>query len=467
MDKRLTPTKVAKARKCLYSWYLECHGDQKQKMKPDAGTLLLWERGNEFETEAVATLPELVEPQWDGRDWQAGYQATLSLMKEGHQWIYQGVLLHDLGAGLPDLLKRMEHPSRLGSHSYMPVDIKSHKEVTIKDRFQLATYALFLEPILGYGPTTGAIWLNTGVVEEVDLTQDEACFQGLLERMAAVAEGSLRPHGFRCSECGMCAWSELCHSRRDEVESVCKIYGVSGDTARRLYNAGFHSWKDVASTRPRILAKNANTSIEAARDYWLGAQAWKKGRPVLKQPVAFPAGLPVYYYDIETYGDCTYLHGVIRIQDGEREERQFLAKSPEEEGKAWHKFLDFLAQDEKAIVYNWADYERGFANSLWATYGGNEAGWCHLRDSMIDQCAFVRDHFALPSWSYGIKKVAPLFGFEWDAADAGGLNSESWYGEWLEHGDEDLLAKILRYNLDDVVAMEVIDMGLRGGATNH
>jgi len=90
-------------------------------------------------------------------------------------------------------------------------------------------------------------------------------------------------------------------------------------------------------------------------------------------------------------------------------------------------------------------------------YGGNPLGWHQLGKNLVDQCRFVKGHFALPVFSYGIKQVAPVFGFAWSADDAGGLNSEAWYKEWLESGNEE----ILRYNLDDVLAMEVIDQALR------
>lgn len=123
--------------------------------------------------------------------------------------------------------------------------------------------------------------------------------------------------------------------------------------------------------------------------------------------------------------------------------------------------MDYLAQDDQAIVYCWADYERGFAKALWEKHSGNPAGWCHLEKNLIDQCKFVRDHFALPVYSYSIKHLAPVFGFSWSADDAGGLNSEAWYKEWLETQDEAIFQKILRYNLDDVLAMEVIDRELR------
>ena len=111
-------------------------------------------------------------------------------------------------------------------------------------------------------------------------------------------------------------------------------------------------------------------------------------------------------------------------------------------------------------MYCWSTYEFGHVRRLWDDYGGNASGYAHL-DAMQDQCAFVRRHFALPASSYSIKAVAPVFGFDWDANDAGGLNSEAWYREWLARGDEALFEKILRYNLDDVDAMAVIDAALR------
>ena len=38
---------------------------------------------------------------------------------------------------------------------------------------------------------------------------------------------------------------------------------------------------------------------------------------------------------------------------------------------------------------------------------------------------------------------------------------QAWYAEWLATGEERILQKILRYNLDDVRAMAVVDDGLR------
>ena len=60
-----------------------------------------------------------------------------------------------------------------------------------------------------------------------------------------------------------------------------------------------------------------------------------------------------------------------------------------------------------------------------------------------------------------LEPAAPYFGFKWNAEDASGLNSETWYKEWLDTNNDEILEKILRYNLDDVIAMEVIDKKLK------
>jgi predicted RecB family nuclease len=194
---------------------------------------------------------------------------------------------------------------------------------------------------------------------------------------------------------------------------------------------------------------------------WLNACAYHKGAPQVIKPPTFPSGIPIHFYDIETAQDTVYLHGDIRVFGKERDIKQFLATDPSEEERAWNEFLDYLAQDKEAVIYCWADYERGFAKSLWEKYGGNKKGWKHLERNLVDQCKFVRDHFAMPVHSYGIKNVAPVFGFSWSDDDAGGLNSEAWFEEWLRTHNEEILDKILRYNLDDILAMEVIDSKLK------
>jgi len=460
--RKITPTAIAKASNCLHSWYLECYGDTSQKVELAEGVKLLFERGREYEAERVAELENCQKPEWDGRNLEEGHRKTKELMISGAPWIYQGVLISDQLLGYPDLLQRIEGHSKVGPYTYRPVDIKGHKAVTKKDRLQLLAYARMLELVLGHQVPEGGIWLNTGDIETVDLDRHGPEFDDIVAAMLQIRDEAAATNNFRCGECGMCVWQLYCSEDWKAGRNISLIYGVTGKTAQKYFEKGYRTYLDVAgSSEEEIAARVGIKNPERARITFLLARAWAEGRPVLIRPVSFPTDLPIHFWDIETYEDVTYLHGNIRLHNGAREEKLFFAEDPSQEREVWHQYLDYLARDSEALVYNWADYERGFAVSLWDRYGGNPNGYRHLRDSMVDQCAFVREHFALPVSSYSIKKVAPFFGFSWDAEDAGGLNSEAWYGEWLDTRNPDIRAKILRYNLDDVVAMEVIDRELR------
>jgi len=464
-SKFLTPTKIAVGTRCSHTWYLECFGDPSEKLQPDDGLKMIWERGQEHERQVIAKLPSYVTPEWERSDWKAGHKATVQCMQQGKPWIYQGPLLGTGLRGVPDLLQRVEGSSKLGEYSYIPVDIKGHKAVTKKDRYQLQAYANLLEPVLGTRPLKGGIWLNTNRIEEVDLAREKAEFIALVQDLERIGRGDLVTKGYRCGECQTCPWLTHCRGEWERSRHVCQLYGVTGDIARRYEEAGFGSWEKVAAATAAEVASALGIDLERAERAQLFAKARSTGRPQVRKPATFPKGVPIHFYDIETYEGVTYLHGNVRVFNGKREEVQFVARKPEDEGKAWHEFLDFLARDKKALVYDWADYERGFAHSLWEKHGGNPKGWKHLKDNLVDQCAFVREHFALPLSSYSIKAVAPLFGFSWRHEDAGGLNSESWYGDWLKTGDEKILEKILGYNLDDVLAMEAIHNALKRETT--
>jgi predicted RecB family nuclease len=91
--------------------------------KPDEASgfmLYLADKGNKFETDCLKTIEEYHEPR--------SYEETIALMKQGVEWIYQGVLENSNNIGKPDLMRRNDNiPSKFGKYSYDVIDIKSAK----------------------------------------------------------------------------------------------------------------------------------------------------------------------------------------------------------------------------------------------------------------------------------------------------------------------------------------------------
>ena len=82
----------------------------------------------------------------------------------------------------------------------------------------------------------------------------------------------------------------------------------------------------------------------------------------------------------------------------------------------------------------------------------------------------ITKNYLWPTRKVGLKYVAPLAGFSWDAEDAGGANSIMWFRTASNPGHPDARAmaeKLLRYNADDVLATKHLRHWLDDGTTGR
>ena len=292
-----------------------------------------WERGKAFEQAQAERLHPLADSGWTGRNWDESAGRTLVLMREGHSWIYHAVLALGVWRGVPDLLRRVSGSSELGAYTYEPVDIKEHREVTLKDRVQLLAYAALLQPVLGRRPARGWVWLKRQEdtldeeIKAVDLVSEQRDFEQLQDEMLAIRNGAFPTSPLRCSECAQCPWRADCRNRWEREDSVCLLYGVSGQTARRLLDAGLCTIRDLLATEVDDVAQRLAWRLEDAKVLRIRAQARRENRPIVIRSPTFPEGRPVIYYDIETFGDLTYLHGLLVRVNGAAQERSCQASS--------------------------------------------------------------------------------------------------------------------------------------------
>jgi hypothetical protein len=77
--------------------------------------------------------------------------------------------------------------------------------------------------------------------------------------------------------------------------------------APRFEAAGLGSCQAVARSTPENIATLVDLTPDQARTVWLHAPARQSGVPEIIKPATFPLDIPVYHYDIETYGRHVYL----------------------------------------------------------------------------------------------------------------------------------------------------------------
>lgn len=460
---KITPTALTRSAGCLHAYTLDCFGSRSERRRETTAERHVKDQGIALQERIVQALPGIQGDRTSYASMEEGARLTLEWMRSGVDWIYQGVLFREDFSGIPDLLMKVPGRSKLGDYTYVPGEVKSHKSPTFYDKLQLFQYAYLLEPILGERPGTGFVLAGSAENRHEVLLEGkiERQFFEIVRQMRLIRSGALKTEPLRCSSCSRCLWSSHCQAFWKETDHISMISGLSAVMARKLGEQGISTCAQLAQGDAAVISEWLDMPLKHVQRFILAAQARTENRAIVLRKPEFPKGKTLYFYDIETHEDRVFCHGIVRVRDGQREEVCFFAERPEEEERIWHELLDYLAVDEDMVIYCWTMYERTYVDICWRKFGGNRRGYENLNRTLTDQCAFVREHFALPCRGYSIKAVAPFFGFSWSSEEANGMNCVAWYQGWLDTGDVSLRGKIIQYNLDDVRAMAVVDERLK------
>jgi uncharacterized protein len=446
----ITPESVGAASRCLHAWYLECHGDPSRKHETVSESA-----SEEFRARAVRWIPDLAEPAWDGRDWEAGFRETHRLMREGRAWIGGGVLIGKGLRGQADLLRRVAGRSRLGIHSYVPVKLKEWPvRVEKRDVYELRTLGSLLQPVLGRPPRRGWIGLGPGRLVEIDLSSAGRGFELLLSDMRRIRNGEIATEGRRHAECARCPWSGHCGAVWRASRDVCLLPGVRPDVAHALREAGLPTWTAVAGSNPARVAATTGLAPAESVDLWLHGRARLRGKPILRRRIPEVGRRPIHFLAGEfRQGRCTLL-GTLRLFEGRTQERLFVAgdSTPAAERAIWQALLDRLARDEHPVVFTWSDSEGDRLEALGERHRGDLSGWRRLTRGRMSLGRFVRSHVALPVSTYRLSEVAACFDHAWTA--------EARPGAWPS-GDAEALRRIAASHGRRLEAMRKVYAGLQ------
>ncbi len=452
--------------KCPHWPYWEIFGDPKDKGEVPPMLEKLREEGALHEERCIGKLGAYERMESEG-DAETLSVATLAAMREGAALIYQGTLMDGDWVGRPDLLRRVEVPSKFGAWSYEAVDIKSSREITEAQSYQLVFYALLLKRIQGVRPEEGFV-INVDCEERSFRIEDaEADFFEVLDRLLAIRAGEKPPLSFM-SSCKDSPWFALCKKEAEDADDIALIYKIYGNEAKRLREAGYGTLTGLAAADLAALqAEVKGVSDHRLARLHLQAQSLHRKETLRIDEPRLPETDVELHFDIE--GDpmigVEYLHGLLIREKGSETYKAFAAEDPADEGRAWSEFCDFIEGYAGAPIYHYGWYELDAIRRLSAKHGiSRKAASALDPTNMIDLNRVVQRCVIFPLYFYSLKDVAKHLGFRWRAADASGANSVLWFQEWCEKKDRALFDKIRDYNEDDVRATAHLkDWLVRGG----
>lgn len=450
--------------KCPNWIYFEMHAPQ---AKPhDALMSRLQDEGllSSLERELLNDRQDLAEVTAEDPD--EAFLQTLAFMREGRQTIYHGVLIDKHWVGHPDILEKVEGRSRLGDYYYVASDLKRTRFVRDDHKFQGCFYAELLEKIQGVKPVQGYIITPDRAVLPYLIEEFEAHYELTLTQIEQIIAGK-RPAHFVTSGCKQSPWYKECRDESEACDDLSLLNRVWREEVRALEEAGVEtigalSLKAVADLE-RLCPHVSSARLERMRDQ---AIAIREGRHIIRGTARLPEASAELFFDIESdpLRDFDYLFGILKVTAQGEEYIAFFAQSPEQEGKMWREFVQFIEMHIDAPIYHYGQFEEEVVHRFAAKYGIGQIAREALEHNMIDLQDVIRPTVIFPLSFYALKDIGAYIGVSWRADDASGANSVLWFEEWLKKKTPKLLQKILEYNEDDVRATYKLQRWVRENA---
>lgn len=473
--KTVTAQDLYNLTKCAHRVYLDSNGNPEEKGEVSSFIKLLWELGLQTEREYIESLGTMKVIDLHALSPDSCFVETIRLMKEGVPLIYQGCLKDKHFVGRPDiLLKRETQKSTFGPYLYEPIDIKAGKgweqsegrKPTFKKHyaFQMLFYRMLLQRIQGALPDMAHIINVEKQLEEFAPALFEPVFQEALSQVERLVTGEDTSEPILGSHCYLCEWFSRCERWVRERSDPTGLFFV-GKQKFQLKQVGLQTIQDIANMevadylqKPNKIPRMGEKALTRMKER---AQVVLQRQPHIRPGYAFPKTEREVYFDIEddpTRG-ITYLFGLLIVeQDAPQRFQYFLAQRPEDEEQAVRAFWEFLAASKDDTYYVYSHKERTTLKHLMERYGLDQHVFDHYVASEYDLYSqLIVEYSDWPTFSYSIKHIAKIIGFQWRDSDPSGANSIAWYNEYVNNpSNESLLHRILQYNEDDCRAMIAI-----------
>jgi uncharacterized protein len=444
---------------------------------------LIFRKGNEHEQayldRLVAEGRSIVRiPTYDDETFEAGEARRLTeeaIRAGAADVVYQPYLVDEEGRwrGFADFLER------LPGGTYEPVDTKLARSAKPAHVLQLCFYAEQVARIQGR-PSSTSTWRTgaasarrSGSPSSRRTTGGSA--RGFLDALASEPE----TYGWPCDHCGICDFRLLCREQRVADDHLTLVAGMRRSWAEALRAEGVESLAALGSLTGDSPLRGQSPAdgmrhetFEAIRQQAAlqlrgrstGTYLWElledepeRGFRLMPEPDEGDVWLDLEGHPFyETSRGLEYLFGYCyRDESGEVVYEALWGKDSDGEREIFERFVDWVVERRRRCprmhVYHYAAYERTALTRLMGEHGTREDevdGF--LRDEvLVDLYRVVKQSLRASLESYSIKAVEKLYGFERTADVSGGDESVVRFEEWLETGDEGLLADVERYNEED------------------
>ncbi|MBE9124280.1 TM0106 family RecB-like putative nuclease [Tychonema sp. LEGE 07199] len=312
--------------RCNLRAFLDTWGDWKQ-LDPPSDFLLKLIRDSATYQQQVLAGETYQQPSYPKGDWEAGAAATLSLMQQGADRIYRGVLIQgELGqtngkltslvgidgqyfsdtgevsqtnihlssstpqssnitlVSRPHLLIKQPGQSKFGDWSYVTADIWLSKRPKLDYQIIAAFHARILATVQGKIPESAWLMLRKKGFWQVNLDQRTPQMLEILDNCIQMIENRDKPEVFISRQkCNLCGWYTICHAEAESIKHLSLLPGVTAGRYARLKTLEITDVEALAGASSELLAEYPEFPDRVAFDVVRQAQSHLLNQPLLRE----------------------------------------------------------------------------------------------------------------------------------------------------------------------------------------
>ncbi|NJK76320.1 MAG: TM0106 family RecB-like putative nuclease [Microcoleus sp. SU_5_6] len=312
--------------RCTLRAFLDTCGDWKQ-LDPPSDFLLKLMRDSATYQQQVLASETYQQPSYPRGDWATGAIATLSLMQQGIDRIYRGVLiweefgktnsptvsmlgmesqycperseipeipvrisssaLHSSSITLvsrPHLLIKQPGKSKFGDWSYTTADIWLSKRPKLDYQIIAAFHAQVLAVAQGTMPENAWLMLRKKGLWPVNLYQRTPQMFDILDDCIEMLENRRKPEVFISRQkCNLCGWYSSCHAEAESIKHLSLLPGVTASRYARLKALELTDLASLANANSDLLASYPEFVEGVAQDVVRQARSTLLNQPLLRE----------------------------------------------------------------------------------------------------------------------------------------------------------------------------------------
>ncbi len=351
----------------------------------------------------------------------------------------------------------------------VPIEIKSHRDVRLTDRLELAFYWLLLAPYRTRRAKQpqGMLILRSpdGGVDHVSVDLKDTDFvrlRGLLRDVRRARRDGVKPSICDC---------EVCATRPEIVECVRRekgvtlVWGIAARRAQLLSQIGIRSLDDILACDPQLvithLRKHRHVVSEPMVRRWKHhARSHLNGAPVVfgAERLDHHSFIAVDLEYVSADPGTIYLIGAVVVDDGDERPYQWWGDEPLEIAANLRRFRRLLKEHPGVPVLTWAGEDAEIPEfSKAAAMHGIPGLTRELRARHFDMFTYTERNVRLPIPYLDLKSVGRYFGVRRGVEVSGGMMADYLYRKYTMSADQSekkrLQSVLLEYNRDDLGAL--------------